>query len=166
MQRNGRIPPELPEFTFVGSDITVHLHKVSPFLLGEVAKSVPKPTPPLNKVDYGNGEVLEPNEADPGYLQALEDYKQEVGNRNLRALIHLGVECEVDTAAVQALRDQMAMFGVTLDPDDKWVYIVDIAVTHTDEIAELRDAIMRKSQPTEGAVQDALAAFPGDVSRS
>lgn len=166
MQRNGRIPPELPEFTFVGSDITVRLRKVSPFLLGEVAKSVPKPMPPLNTVDYGNGPTQEPNEADPGYLQALEEYKQEVGNRNLRALIHLGVECEVDAAAVQALRTQMATFGVDLDPDDKWVYIVNIAITDTDEIVELRDAILRKSQPTEGAVQESLAAFPGDVSRS
>lgn len=164
--QNGRIPPALPEFTFAGSGITVKLRRVSPFLLGDVAKSLVAPKPPLNTVDYGNGPVQEANEADPTYLVALEDHRKEVGVRNMKALIRLGVECEVDDDAVQELRATMRDLGVELDPDDKWVYIVNIAITHEDELIQLRDAILRKSQPTEEAVQEQLADFHGEVSRS
>jgi hypothetical protein len=170
---NGRIPPELPTFTFSGSGITVHLRKVAPLLLAQVKKSIPAPVPPMNTVNFGDGPVQQANPADPDYQQALVDHEQRVNEKIMEVLFSLGVDISDEGGrvapaleSVERLRMQMREFGVELHPDDKLVYILNICLVDTDDIARLRDAIMRKSQPTEDAINETLQTFQGDVSGS
>jgi hypothetical protein len=166
---NGRIPPELPTFTFSGSGITVHLRKVAPLLLTQVKKSMPVPKPPLNMVNYGDGPVQQENPADPDHIAALADHEQRVNEKIMEVLFSLGVDLSGNQSwgdEVDQLRVAMLSLGVPLHPDDKLVYILNICLTDTDDIARLRDAILSKSQPTEGAINETLQTFQGNVSGS
>lgn len=165
--QNGRMPPGLPEFTFLGSGITVKLRTVAPMLLDKVRSSVPKPEAPLNEVDYGDGQKrMERNYGDPDYQAALKEAERAAGEKTIRVLFLLGVECDVDTEAVENLRRTMRAFGVELDDDDKWVYLSNICLIDQQDIYNLRDAILRRSQPTEVAIGESLETFRGDVSGS
>lgn len=156
----GRIVQALPTFTFKDTGITVSIRKVSPLLGMEIRKAFPPPKPPVVHTELGDEE----NPADPDYERAMEEYGMLIEDKASRLYIKRGVECEVDTAAVASLRADMADMGITLDPDDKYVYIKYICVGSDQDYQELIEAITRRSQPTEAAVQETIDMFQPAVS--
>lgn len=158
---------ELIPFTFQDTGVTVLIRKVSPLLAMELQRVFPPPDPPMNKVDFGDGESrMEPNEADPAYLKQLQDYNQDFELKIRRMLIKRGVIVEItDTikAQVQELREfWQEEYGIDFpEADDKLAYIWYIAVGTDQDLKELLQAIMRRSQPTQEAEELARKTFQG-----
>lgn len=168
---HGQIPqPQkgLIPFTFKDTGETVFLKKISPLLINEVRKASPPPKPPKNEVDYGDGKkVWEENASDPDYQAALKAYELEVQERILKLVIRRGVLVEMNEermARVEELRAEMREdLGMELDSDPKYVFVAYCAVGSGEDLQELAESVFRRSQPTEGAIQEAVETFRSPV---
>lgn len=156
---------ELKYFTFKDTGITIQIRKVSPLLAVDIDASIPKPTPPLNKVDYGDGrgEVQEPNYSDPSYLKALENRQTEVGLAVIRATILRSIIVNGDEwkEEVQAYRQfiQDATGAPLAEENDLYVYITRVCVGTQDDLNDLVVAITSRSQPTPEEIAKAKDSF-------
>lgn len=163
----GRVAPPLPEYTFPDSGYTVRLRKVSPMLRDDLEMDLrrkhPAPTPPVITTELGTEE----NPADPAYQAALltwnGEHYERLGEAWFRALVDLGVECEIDDEAVARVRAWAAARDLPLDADDKYVFVRYCCVTTQEAIREFRDAASRRSTPTREVVDEHKAMFPGNV---
>lgn len=160
-------PAELIPFTFKDTGVTVLIRKVSPLLAMELQRSFPPPPPPMNKVDFGDGVIREePNEADPAYLKKLSEYNQEFELKIRRMLIKRGVVLEI-TEEMKVQIEELREFwhdeyGIDFpESDDKLAYVWYIAIGTDQDLRELLDAIMRRSQPTQEAEELARKTFQG-----
>jgi hypothetical protein len=149
--------------TLPDSGVTLQIKRISPMLLVDLRKQLkrgtPKPMPPLQEVLLGDEKVLQPNDAHPDYLAALQDYNADIGQRYIEAIIQLGVECEIDAGAVGALRE--SDLGEFLPKNDKVVYVSRIAASSERDLMALQNAILGRAQPTEAAVGEAAEGFRG-----
>lgn len=157
---------EWSTLTLPDSGATLEYRKVSHMLLADVSNSVPVPVPPLIDVDYGGKIRQEPNPNHPDHLQALARYRQVQSEKVLSVAVMVGVRVEIDDARVVELREQYKLAEVDAPANDKVLYVTRILCETGNDLTALRDAIIRKSQPTEGAVQEAVARFPAPVSQS
>lgn len=171
-RQNGRTPPPLPELTLPDSGYTVQIRPLGSTTLqqiGETArKSIPAPVPPMNTVtDLDGKEQQEPNEADPDYLAAVAAYEQEVqndaGQRLLNIMQAYAVVYEPDVEQVTAFRAGMQAGGVEIDGDDRAVWFWHFLLGSARDSQELVQALVRRSQPTEAAIQEKVTSFSGDV---
>ena len=137
----------------------VGILRVSQNLMRELSRSFPEPKPPMIETSLG----MEANPNDPDYLAALEQHREEFGKRVLDMLILRGVWVEVDKAAVEALRVDMAEVGVELEKNDKLVYVKQICVITPQDIRGLQNAILGKVQPTEPNIAAAVSEFKSTV---
>ena len=164
---NGRAVPALMTHTFADTGMTVGIRKLSPLLRDDIdialRREFPEPAPPVVDTELGP----EVNAADETYLKRRAEWMvahvERRSERMLRVAIKRGIEVEVDADAVAALRADMAEQGVTLDDDDKFVYVSRICIGSTEDLQELYDALTRRSMPTRQAVEAHKATFPGDV---
>lgn len=162
--------PALDTLTF-DNGMVVSIRKVSPMLASEVFNSWrrknPQPEPPIQSVEIMGVMRQEVNWNDPNYAMAMEDYNtrsnEEVGFLTLRMMIKRGVECDVDTEMVAVLRADMEELGVTLDTDDKYVFVTNICATTPYDLQRLRDAIMVTSQPTPEKIKENIATFQSNI---
>ena len=174
--KNGRTPPPelLYDHTFQDTGRTVQIRKVSSLLRAETRRQVAQsagfeePKPPQSKVDYGEGEVLIANPAHPVYQDLRrawnEKVNEETGARLKRLAIRRGVVCEVDHAAVESVRADMAAEGVDLSAfDDHYVYVAFVCVGSDSDWTDLLKAIFERSTPQEAAIQAHIAVFPADL---
>lgn len=168
----GRAVPAAPTYTFPNGKVAT-LHVVSQFTQAAIEigirKAFPPPPPPLNDVDYGDGKIKqEPNPSDPDYLQAVRRWQAEHSTRMFAAIIDLAAEIEVDTAALERVKEMFARHGIPFDePSDKVAYvkhccIFDLAAEMPRFMAALRDMM----GPKEEDVADHVEMFRGDISRS
>lgn len=157
----------LHDFLCSDTGIRLQIRKV-PFTLTDAIQREydrlhPPPKPPTNLIDYGDEQIQEPNYADPIYVRRLrehEDAKVPWANEQSRRLFAaVAIECEVDTELVQRYRAAMALSGIALDPDDKYVFIWNIAIGTAEGHIDLVRAIQRRSGPTPEAVSESLARF-------
>lgn len=156
---------ELKPYTFKDTGITVMIRKVSPNLVMELQRQFPEPKPPLNAVDYGDGkEVLEPNYADPEYLKSVDEYKIDLESKIRRLIVKRGVAVEI-TDEIKAQLEELRSFWLEEygkafpEPNDLMAYVSYICVGTGEDMEELLDAIMRRSQPTESAIAEATKSF-------
>lgn len=148
----------------LSTGITVFARKVSPYSRQAVMQSVPKPKPPLVEADYGEGKKgMEPNEADPDYQIALEEYQQAVAVKSGDAMLRLGVMVEIDYEVLNSLRDDFKSLGMEMDADDKLAYLKHVAIGSEEDLTLLGAVITSQSQPTEEAVQAHADSFSGNV---
>lgn len=148
----------------LSTGITVYARKVSPYSRQAVMQSVPKPKPPLVEVDYGEDKKgMEPNEADPDYQAALEEYTSAVAVKSGDAMLRLGVMVEIDYDVLNALRMDFESLGMEMDADDKLAYLKHVAIGSEEDLTLLGAVITSQSQPTEEAVQAHADSFSGDV---
>lgn len=146
------------------SGATLRVKRISPMTLIAIERAHPDPRPPLQEVDYGNGSHRrEPNPLDPQYQLDLAAHQQTKNLLILQAFVRLGVEVEVDAARLADYRADMAALGVTLPDDDKYVYVANILCETNDDLMVLRNAIESGSIPTEAAIAERAATFPGAV---
>lgn len=152
------------EIKLPDSGATIRVKRISPMTLMAIERAHPDPKPPMQEVDYGNGSKrLEANPLDPQYQLELAAHQQTRSMLLLQALVRFGVEVDVDAAKVAAYREDMATLGGTLPPDDKYVYVAHVLCETNADLVALREAVMGTSVPSERAVAEKQATFPGDV---
>lgn len=171
----GRAAPPLPLYTFQDSGITVGIRKIGPNTQAQLALQIqreqPKPQPPINETPLGP----EANTADPDYARRLDDWERDCAqslNRKMFTIAALECECEVDMGEVERKQRtfRAAKFQWEEDSDlsdaerAKVFYIEHIACATQDDMGEFYQAVTRRSQPTEAAVQAHVDSFRGDVS--
>lgn len=173
----GRIVPALPEHTFKDSGITIKIRKVGPTtqqrLAQQIMKEIPEPVVPTVETELGP----EPNAADPAYLLAHEAWEQQTRRElteRLMLIAALEAEVEIDDAArVDIARKQrhLKLIGIPYEanPDlteaenEKVFYILHVAAGTPDDLGEFSAAVLRRSVPTEEAVQAQIATFQRDL---
>lgn len=173
----GRTVPPLPEHTFKDSGITIKIRKVGPSTQQRIAqaimKEMPEPAVPVVETELGS----EPNAADPSYLLAKAEWDQKT-NQELarRTMLIAALEAEVtidEHARADIARKQrnMRLAGapyeadpnLTDDENEKVFYILHVAAATGEDLREFSAAVMRRSMPTEEAVQSQIATFQRDV---
>lgn len=183
----GRSTPPLPTFTFA-SGIEVEVRRVGLMTQQAIltaineewtAKGDGEPQPPLQRVNYGDEEQPdykdEPNAADPAYKARLEAWNArftlEFNDRLLRVAA-LEAEFEIDAAALKRKRRALKMVGARLaaddatletDEQDKLDYFFHVIAEDQADLQGFYGVLLRRSQPTEEAVQRHAAAFQGDL---
>lgn len=173
----GRTPPALPEHTFKDSGITIKIRKVGPTTQQQLARAImrdmPEPAVPVTDTELGP----EPNAADPGYLLAKAAWDTATNNEmNTRMLLIAALEAEVvidDAARIDIKRKQrhMQLIGIPYEPNpdltdaenEKVFYILHVAAATADDLREFGDAVLRRSVPTEEAVQAQISTFQRDL---
>lgn len=166
---NGKPKDGLRPFTFPTTGRRVYVKNVNPLLAIEIRRQFPKPHPPLQEVDYGDGKpVLEPNPTHPDYEEALESWNSLVTEKMQKLIIKRGVVhtlTEDEKAEVEELRaDMEADLGMNLGNSDLFVYVSYICIGGKLDIDTLAEAVMTGSQPTARAIEAAQDSFQGDVS--
>lgn len=142
---------------------TLYISKVNPLLVREITRNFPPPKPPLNKIQYGDEWVEEPNELDPSYIQEREQHDEEVNNKLMKLVLRRGVWVdwnEQKAQQVATLRQDMEELGNTdLPDDDILTWVMYIALGTPEDINELTTIITRRSQPTEKPIQENISSF-------
>lgn len=157
---------KVEQFTFKDSGETVGIRKVSPLLMIRLRERYPLPRPPVQEVDYGDGhKKMEANPAHPDYIQALSDYEQMIEQKARRLLIKRGAVIEWTEERREALAEMRAYwleaFENDLEPDDDVAFISYLCVGSDSDLEDFLEVLLKRSQPTEEAVQEATARFQG-----
>lgn len=172
-----RVVPPLPEHTFRDSGITIRIRKVGPTTQQRLAQAIMRdmPEPQIPIVDTEAG--IEANPADPDYIAAKAawdtDSRTELTNR-MMLIAALEAEVEIDDqarAGIARKKRNLALVGIPYEdkPDltdaenEKVFYILHIAAATPEDLGEFGTAVLRRSVPTEEAVQAQIATFPGDL---
>lgn len=182
----GRAVPPLPAHTFRDSGVTVRLRKLSPLTGQEIGAQVQrelaatKPEPPLVEVDYGQGKIKQPHTGDPVYQQLLKAWQDEVNRIAQDRLFDLVCLAAVEITIGEAERAQIERTkrllkitarvewqdnpDLTPEENDQLFYMTHIACGSKEDLTELYQAVVARSQPTEAAIERHKDSFPGDVS--
>lgn len=166
--KNGKPKDGLRPFTFPTTGRHVYVRNVNPLLAIEIRRQFPKPLPPKQPVDYGDGKtVWESNYASPDYEAALEDWNSLITDKMSKLIIKRGVQwtlTDEEKEEVKQLRaDLEEDLGMNLGGSDVFVYVSYICIGGRLDVDSLTEAVMTGSQPTSAAVEAALESFPGDV---
>ncbi len=116
------------------------------------------PKPPMVEIPYGKKIVKEPNEHDPEYKAALEQWQNDKSERIMAYVITRGVCADPGAADIERLREFSP--GLT-DARLKFAWVLE-QLEDENEMAELMIVIMGQTAPTEKGIRDAEATFPGD----
>lgn len=161
----GRAAPAPHTYMFPNGKVAT-LHAVSQFTMAHVEiqtrKKWPAPDPPLNEVDYGDGvKKLEPNYSDPRYEAEVQRHSAFIANKVFEATIELGVDLEVDHAALGRIQAVMEAIGTPLEEiSDKVAYIKHCCVQDVaSEMPKLSAALRDMTGPREEDVADHIATF-------
>lgn len=156
---------EWSPLTLPDSGAILEYRRVSHMLLADVQRSSKPPRPPLQEVDYAGNKKQEPNPAHPDYLEATQNYRRDLSENILNVAIELGVRVAVDVERVNELRETFKAANLALPVSDKVLYVTRVLCETGKDLETLRDAIIRKSQPTEEAVTESVARFQSNVSQ-
>lgn len=171
----GRAAPPLPVHLFKDSGVVAKLRKIAPHtqssLLMQLQRENPRPEPPIVQTEIGP----EANPADPDYERRVEAWQREISqelNARLFKLAALECEVEIDHAVIAQKKAHLAAIGLdwhdderlTDDENDRVFFITHIACATPEDMGEFYQAVTRRSQPSEEAVQAWADTFPGDVS--
>lgn len=175
--QRGGYPPALPQHTFKDTGITIGIRKVGPSAQQSLAMAIMKemPEPPIPVVTTEIGD--EPNAADPAYIAAREKWNQETRielTRRLMLIAALEAEVTIDDRARQDIARrkrslQLAKTPHEDDPDltpeenERVFYVLNIAAGTPEDLGEFGEVVLRRSVPTEEAVQSQIATFRSDV---
>jgi len=175
----GRSAPDLPEFTFPTSKITVGVRVMGPFTLDAISRRVRNeidpPRPPQTIVNYGTEDnpdwKTEENPADKEYKDALIKYEEEIGNTSARRMIDVIIENAVvvdyDEDEVRSTRELLISLGVDRSEvdamSDHSIYVKHSCIKSTKDLTDLQNFVMGQSVPTEALVKAHEDSFRGDV---
>lgn len=175
--QQGRVAPPLPEHTFRDSGITIRIRKVGPTTQQRLAQAImhetPEPPIPIVETELGK----EPNAADPQYLLAKAEWetktRSELTNR-LLLIAALEAEVTIDyDARMEIVRRKrhLHLIGIphedradlTDEENERVFYILNVAAASPEDLGEFGQAVLRRSVPTEEAVQSQIATFSRDL---
>lgn len=172
--------------TFRDSGVTVKLHKLSPMTAQDIAAGVRRdlaesePKPPIVEVDYGQGTIKEAHKGDPTYVRLHDAWEIEVNKLANERLFKLAALAAVDVSLtaddhkqIERTKRLMRVAGKIDWQDDpdldeaenlQYFYVRHIACGSEEDIVEFYQAVAKRSQPTEAAVERHKESFPSDVS--
>jgi len=173
----GRTPPPelLLEHIVPSTGRTIHIRKLSVFTRGAIRSGViranPEPEPPLVTIDYGDGQLREPNRGDPTYQRRLAEWRtrtnEQIAERLTELFLRRGIvvhDDEIDRAAVAQARADLAAVGADIqDLDDAQVYVRFVCIGPDEDWTDIQKLIWERSTPTEAAVQAQIATFRPDL---
>lgn len=143
---------------------SVKLRTVSPLTLSKVRKQYRPPKPPLNEVDYGDGKIeLEPNMADPEYIEAMELYEMELNERMQRLTIKLSVVhtlSDDEKEELAAFREIMTSEGIDVEQDDMEAFINGLCISSGNDLRNFLEAVTNTVGPSAEGVQAVKEQFP------
>lgn len=176
-RQQGRKVPPLLRHTFKDSGIEIEIRKVGPTTYQRLAQAIIKefPEPPIPMVETELG--AEPNAADPAYLEAKAEWDSKTRNelaQRLMLFAALEAEVVIDDQARQDIarrKRHLKLIGIpyednpdlTEEENEKAFYILQVAAGTPEDLGEFNTAVMRRSVPTEEAVQEQIATFQRDV---
>lgn len=163
---------EITQFVVPDTGLVLPVRKVSVDLLKrlekKLRKEIPEPEMPKQEVKYGDRVEYEENPAHPDYLRAREEWKrkfnEEIQERTQALLIDFGIVPYVylddeQKARVAEWRERAAKHGLELDPDDRAVWVYDIALGSVEDLTDLVSIIMRRTKADEAMVAEAVKKF-------
>lgn len=182
--------PELSNFTFNSTGITVKVRALGPSTITDIMRftrrqwqhssdpSKQEPKPPIVDTPIGKEE----NRADPRFVQTYRQWeerlRQEGSNRAFEFAAINCVEIDVDYEALEALRQQYAEMGMSeeLEPQehqltlskerfDKLLYVTRIVCQSTDDVTRFLQHVTNHSVVSEERIQEHLDSFRDNVSR-
>jgi hypothetical protein len=175
--QQGRIAPPLPAFTFKDSGVTIQVRKVGPTTQQRLAQQIQRdfPEPPIPVVETELGP--EQNAADPEYVKAMEAWQQQTnGELTNRLMLIAALEAEVTIDAqarteIARRKRHLKLIGIpyednpdlTEEENERVFYVLNIAAASPEDLGEFGAAVLRRSVPTEAAVQAQITTFPGDL---
>lgn len=175
--QQGRIAPPLPEHYFKDSGVTIHIRKVGPTTQQRLAQAImhelPDPPVPVIETEIGK----EANPADPEWLAACELQEQKRrGELTSRMMRIAALEAEVvidDQARRDIARKKRSLEladipwiddeRMTAEENERVFYILNVAAASPEDLGEFGAAVLRRSVPTEEAVQSQIATFQRDL---
>lgn len=88
----------MKEVTLPVSKETIKIEPVSPLLMSKLRSKVERPKPPTQPTNYGTEDKPdmreEPNEADPDYQEALNDWTMQVEAQTRGLVIDMGTSID------------------------------------------------------------------------
>lgn len=187
VRQRGRAVPAAMTYTFKDTGITVQMHRISPMTLQHLNAAILKeckalpadhahvyPKPPVQMVAVGGGEPIpQVHDEDPDYLKALAEWQAwsagETSDRMIRmmAIDYLIVDDNEIRPRVEQVRRMLRREGVPLDEpegDDytqedrnRIVYLRHVCLGSSDDLREFSLFLSQRTQPSEEAIQDAVA---------
>lgn len=159
---------KLYPYTIQDTGVTVQIRKVSQMLLREAVKDLKEPQPPSNEVTTLDGKKeYVTNEADPTYLQDLQDYKIKLSEVTSRIMIKWGIVYQLTEEDKKLVAQLKETWREDRDEDlkgsDTYIFLNYIALGTKEDIQEIVKAITRRTQATPEATQEALDRFPDQV---
>jgi len=145
------------------SGVTLTCRHVSYTLADELVKLYPPPLAPEVPTQVGDRVEMVRNEAHPEHVVAMRNYQRELNMRMNQLVVLRGVVLDALTpeqlSEVKQLREDMAQLGVNLNPDDKYVFIFQLAAVTPEDYQDLLAAITRRSVVTAEGKAAAIARF-------
>lgn len=173
----GRVAPPLPEHTFKDSGITIRIRKVGPTTQQRLAQALMRdmPDPPVPVVETEMGR--EENPADPQWIAAcegIETKRRAELTQRLMLIAALEAEVVIDDQAradIARKRRNLHLIGIpddanpelTPEEQEKVFYVLHVAAATPEDLGEFSQAVLRRSVPTEEAVQSQIATFQRDL---
>lgn len=175
--QRGRIAPALPQHTFKDTGITIGIRKVGPSTQQSIAQAIMRdiPEPPIPVIETELGP--EANPADPAYLASKAEWDQKTRaelTRRIMLIAALEAEVTIDDAARADIARRrrslkLAKTPYNDDPDltdeenERVFYVLYVAAGTPEDLGDFGQVVMRRSAPTEEAVQAHVATFQRDI---
>lgn len=126
-----------------------------------------QPQPPVEIIQTATGTKEFVNENHPEYLKAKQDFEITNGTYAFAALVHLGVDLELDEDQQKAVERRVRKFKKTFGDLPQYeldVYMYVSSICDDEEMTELANLISSINTPTAQQVQTHLDAFRDRVS--
>lgn len=178
--QRGRAVPALPQHTFKDTGITIGVRKVGPSTQQSIAQAIVRdmPEPPIPIIETELGP--EPNPADPAYIADLAEWNQKTrAELTRRVMLIAALEAEVtidDQARADIARRRRSLTlaktpyednpDLTDEENERVFYVLYVAAGTPEDLSDFGAIVMRRSAPTEEAVQAHVATFQRDVQES
>lgn len=162
----------LTPYTVKDTGVELLIKKVSPFILTEIRRKNPAPTPPIVTVNYGTETEPdtreEENPNDPAYIASLREYGVKIQTIVQSIILELGVVITLTDEMKEELRETREInkraTGHDLEEkNDKLAYILYCALGTPNDVTELVEAITSRSVPQAEGVSAYRDSFRSDV---
>lgn len=158
---------DLRKLEFPDSGKTVYLPAVSMAVIAmKLKRKYPKPTPPVQWVDYGGHKEREYNYAHPDYREGVNAWNEFIMNEAGEIAYRRATEFTL-TAEQQTEVDtwkEANPGGYDGGDSDKDLWLEEIAIATDTDFQALLEFIQTAGQPAEEVVKSIQDSFPGDVS--
>ena len=150
------------------SGVEVKLRAISPMMVSmDMMRTLPKPPPPLQKIDMGDGDVMwERNYSSADYKLALAEWESALELKTAPVLILRALDkhfSDEEKQELKVLRAEMEDFGMILPKSDKLVWFQHVACGSDADFVAFLTFLSSSGEPSEEVVAGIQNGFPGDV---